>query len=44
LIDELVAGCVLDPETALVCANAVDCAFVELAALAVAGFVNGKLD
>ncbi len=44
LIDELVAVGVLDPELAQIGADAVDCALVELAALAVAGLVDGKLD
>ena len=45
LIDELAAGCVLDPETALIeIADAVDCALVEFAALGVAGFIDGELD
>ena len=44
LIDELVAGRVLDPELAQIGADAVDCAFVKLAALAVAGLVDRELD
>jgi hypothetical protein len=44
LINELIAVGVLDPEFALVGADAVDCAFVELAALDVAGFIDRKLD
>ena len=44
LIDELFAVGVLDPELAQIGADAVDRALVELAAFAVAGFVDRKLD
>jgi hypothetical protein len=44
LIDQLFAGGVLDPELALVGADAVHRALVELGPLAVAGLIDGKLD
>ena len=44
LIDQLLALGVLDPELAQIGADAVDRAFVELGALAVASLINGKLD
>ena len=44
LIDDLFALCVLDPELAQIGANAVDCPLVELGPLAVAGFIDRKLD
>ncbi len=40
LIDQLVAVGVLDPETALIGADAVDRAFMELAPFTVAGFID----
>jgi hypothetical protein len=44
LIHQLLVGSVLDPELAEVGADAVDCPLKESCPLAVAGFVNGKLD
>ncbi len=44
LIDQLLAVAVLDPELAQIGADAVDRALEELGPLAVAGFVDRKLD
>src|SRR6266568_4096838 len=44
LVDEFVALGILDPELAKVSADAVDCSFVELGALAVASFIHREFD
>ena len=44
LVDDLLALRVLDPELAVIRADAIDRAFKELCPLAVAGFVHRKLD
>ena len=44
LIDQLLTLVVLDPELALIGADAVDCALVKFPRFAVAGSIQGELD